>query len=124
MTDKKLEYVLDKFYKYRGYVKRVVDADTVDVVLDLGFHVMTEQRLRIDDFDAPETWRPRNESELQHGKAATERAKELLIGKELIFVSSKDAGIYGRFGASIMLENGEDFAKVMISEGFQKKDEY
>lgn len=124
MTEKKLEYKLDLFYKYKGYVKRVVDADTVDVVLQLGFHVLTEQRLRIDSFDAPETWRPRNESELMHGKAATERANELLMNKKLIFVTSKDSGIYGRFGASIILDDGSNYAEKMISEGYQKRDSY
>lgn len=124
MTEHKLEYTLDNFYKYRGYVKRVVDADTVDVILYLGFHIMTEQRLRIAFFDAPETWRPRNENEESHGKAATERAKELLMNKKLIFVTSKDSGIYGRFGASIILDDGTDYAKKMISEGYQKRGEY
>jgi len=124
MVDKKTKYNLDPFYKYKGRVQRVVDADTVDAYLDMGFNIFTNQRLRIDGFDAPETWRPRNEAEEIHGKAATARAKELLEGFELVFTTSKSAGIYGRFGASITLPGGRSFSEVMISEGFVKKENY
>jgi micrococcal nuclease len=125
MTDKKIEYTLDPMYKYRGVVKRVVDGDTVDVVLDLGFGMTTTQRLRLDDFDAPESWRPRNEAEKIHGEAAKKRAKELLEGVDgLIFITSKDIGVYGRYGASIILPDGTKFKDIMISEGYQKKDKY
>jgi len=124
MVESKSTYVLNPFYVYKGRVHRVVDADTVDAYLDMGFNIFTLQRLRIDGFDAPETWRPRNEAEEIHGKAATARAKELLDGFELIFTTSKDVGIYGRFGASITLPGGRSFSDVMISEGFQKRDDY
>ncbi len=122
--EKKYEYNLDPFYQYKGRIIRVVDADTMDVYLDLGFNMFTKQRLRIDDYDAPETWRPRNEAEKEHGMAATVRAKELLEGYELIFITSKAVGIYGRFGASITLPGGVKYKEVMINEGFQKKETY
>lgn len=125
MTDERVEYKFDEgFYKYRGYVERVVDGDTVDAILDLGFGMSTKQRLRIDGFDAPESWRPKSEAEKIHGEAAKARAFELLMGKELIFVTSKDMGIYGRYGASITLPDGTNFTKIMIQEGFQKKESY
>lgn len=124
MTEKQ-EVKLQSFYKYKGKVIRVVDADTVDAVLDLGFCTKVEQRFRIDGFDAPETWRPRNEAEAEHGEQATKRAIELLVGKTLIFITSKTAGIYGRYGAKILLDaTGNDYAQVMINEGFEKKDNY
>jgi endonuclease YncB( thermonuclease family) len=82
------------------------------------------QRFRINDYDAPETWRPKSEAEALHGEAATARAIELLIGKEVVFESTKIPGIYGRYGANIWLEDGRDFAQIMISEGFQKKEGY
>jgi endonuclease YncB( thermonuclease family) len=124
MVEKKYEYKLNPFYHYQGVVERVVDGDTVDVTLDVGFGIFTKQRLRIDDFDAPESWRPRNEAEKAHGEAAKARAKELLEGKEAIFTTSKAIGIYGRYGASIELEDGTKYRDIMISEGFQKKDLY
>lgn len=113
-----------RLYQYKGKVIRVVDADTVDAELELGFGITMTQRFRIENYDAPETWRPRNDLEAKHGEQATARAVELLMDKELLFRSSKIPGIYGRYGATIWLEDGHDFAEVMISEGFSKQEEY
>jgi endonuclease YncB( thermonuclease family) len=96
----------------------------MDMEVDLGFSIKINQRFRIDGFDAPETWRPRNEAEREHGERATARAIELLMDKEIHIQSSKVAGIYGRYGATIWLEDGSDYAQVMISEGFSKKEKY
>jgi endonuclease YncB( thermonuclease family) len=111
-------------YQYKGIVDRVVDADTVDATLDLGFGIKMSQRFRLDEYDAPETWRPRNELEREHGEKATRHAEYLLYNKELIFQTSKVPGIYGRYGCRIILPDGQDYATVMISEGFEKKGEY
>jgi endonuclease YncB( thermonuclease family) len=111
-------------YEYKGIVKRVVDGDTVDAEIDVGFGIKISQRFRIDNYDAPETWRPRNEAEFEHGKKATKRAVELLWGRKLIFRTTKHVGIYGRYGATIILEDGQNFSEVMINEGYQKKEEY
>ena len=124
MTEPKQEYNLNPFYKYKAVVDRVVDGDTVDATIDVGFSIAMKQRFRIDDFDAPESWRPRNEAEKVHGEAAKERARELLEGKEVIFTTSKAIGMYGRYGASITFIDGTLFRDIMISEGLEKKDEY
>lgn len=118
------EYKVIELYQYKGKVLRVVDADTVDAAVDMGFGITMTQRFRINDWDAPETWKPRNEAEKAHGKAATERAIELLMNKDILLKSTKVAGIYGRFGATIWLEDGSNYAEVMISEGFTKKKNY
>ena len=111
-------------YQYKGKILRVVDADTVDAAVDVGFGITMTQRFRINDYDAPETYRPRNEAEKKHGKAATARAIELHMGKDIFIKSTKVAGIYGRFGADIWLEDGRKFTEVMINEGFSKKKNY
>jgi len=112
------------FYKYNGRVTRVVDADTVDAELDLGFGITMKQRFRIDEYDAPETWRPRNEAEKKHGEEATTRAIQLLAEEDLVFITSKTIGIYGRYGAQIRLKDGKDYGNTMIAEGFSKKETY
>ena len=112
------------FYKYNGRVTRVVDADTVDAELDLGFGITMSQRFRIDEYDAPETWRPRNEAEKNHGEEATARAIQLLAEEALVFITTKVIGIYGRYGAQIILKDGRDYGNVMIQEGYAKKENY
>ena len=124
VEEQKYNYKLNPFYRYKGFVNKVVDGDTVDVILDLGFGLAKSVRLRIDDYDAPESWRPRNEAEKEHGEAAKARAKELLEGKEAVFTTSKAIGVYGRYGASITLSDGRLYKDIMISEGFSKRDRY
>jgi len=122
--NERTQYIMDPFYKFRGRVIRVVDGDTVDAYLDLGFNTFVKQRLRIDNFDAPESWRPKSQAEKEHGEAAKARAIELLEGFELTFYTSKAIGIYGRYGASIILPDGRLFREVMIMEGFAKREKY
>lgn len=118
------EYQVVQLYQYKAKVLRVVDADTIDAAVDVGFGITMKQRFRINNWDAPETFRPRNEGEYAHGKAATERAIELLIDKDVLLKSTKVAGIYGRFGADVWLEDGRSFTEVMINEGFTKRKNY
>lgn len=111
-------------YNYTAKVVRVVDADTFDAAVDLGFHITVNERFRVLDYDAPETWRPRNEAEREHGEAATKRAVELLQDKLVILDTFKNADIYARWTAKVMLPDRNDYASLMISEGFAKRDSY
>jgi len=118
------EYQNIELYQYKAKVIRVVDADTIDAEVDVGFGITMNQRFRINNYDAPETWRPRNEAENIHGNAATNRAITLLMDKDVLLKSTKVAGIYGRFGADVWLEDGRNYIEVMINEGFSKKENY
>jgi micrococcal nuclease len=70
-------------YEYRCEVTRVVDGDTVDVNIDLGFNViLADERVRIMGIDTPES-RTRDKVEKAFGLAAKKRLKELL-GKTAI----------------------------------------
>jgi micrococcal nuclease len=115
---------MEELYKYKAKVLRVVDADTFDAEVDLGFGIKMTQRFRINDYDAPETYRPKSEAEKKHGKEATTRAIELVMDKDIILRSTRLAGIYGRYGADIWLPDGRNYVEVMISEGFEKKENY
>jgi len=114
-------------YEYKAKVLRVVDGDTIDVEIDLGFDVITKRRIRIvaenhPYFDTPETWRPRNEAEKEHGLKATARAEELMLNKTIILNSLKT----GKFNyvAKVKLDDNIDYGDLMINEGFLKRDEY
>ena len=109
-------------YKYKATIIRVVDADTVDAQVDVGFSITITHRFRLFNYDAPETWRPLTESEKTHGYKATKRATELLLNKTLNITTEKDIGIYGRYICSIELEDGKDFVTVMKEEGYEKLD--
>ena len=111
-------------YNYKAKITRVVDADTVDAEIDCGFGIIISKRIRLLNYDAPETWRPSCEEEYTHGLKATEKAKELLEGKVLYIETGKDKGVYGRYLANIQMEDGNDFVEYMKSNGFSKLDKY
>ena len=65
-------------YEYKCRVRRVVDGDTVDVDIDLGFGIwLNDERVRIMGIDTPES-RTSDNIEKMFGKAAKARLKELL----------------------------------------------
>lgn len=111
-------------YHYQASVTRVVDGDTFDADVDLGFGITFSQRFRVESVDTPEIYRPRNDSEKVHGHQAKDLAVSLLIGKPLFIESKKTPGIYGRYSAKVTLEDGRDFSAVMIESGMQKSESY
>jgi|TARA_B000000557_G_C20753487_1_gene434063 micrococcal nuclease len=69
-------------YTYKAKLMRVVDGDTVDAEIDLGFGVFMKQRIRLYGINTPES-RTRDLEEKERGLAAKARLTELL-GKEFI----------------------------------------
>ena len=102
-------------YRYRCKVLRVVDGDTVDVDIDLGFGVwMHRERVRIMGIDTPES-RTRDLVEKQFGLAAKEYVKSLMpVGSMQIIKTQKDkTGKFGRILGDFELEGGM-FTEIMI----------
>ena len=81
-------------FVYRATLERVVDGDTIDVTLDLGFDVkLHKQRCRLSGIDTPES-RTRDLAEKKLGLQAKERLKELC--KKKLIIKSLGKGKYGR----------------------------
>jgi len=102
-------------FVYRATLERVVDGDTIDVTLDLGFDVkLHKQRCRLSGIDTPES-RTRDLAEKKLGLEAKERLKELC--KEKLIIKSLGKGKYGRILAIPYTEDGEDICQILIKEG-------
>ena len=101
-------------YEYKAVVNRVVDGDTIDVTIDLGFSVWKKMRVRMEGINTPES-RTRDLAEKKLGLAAKERLKELCIGK--IQVKSLGKGKYGRILGIPYTEDGKDICQILIDEG-------
>ena len=117
-------------YEYRAHVNRVVDGDTVDVDIELGFGiVLTDERVRVMGIDTPES-RTSDKVEKVFGLAAKERLKELL-GKTTILKTeiNKDGedmkGKFGRVLGDFLVEEWEGEVRrvtdVLIEEGHAVK---
>jgi len=82
-------------YRYKVYVTRVVDGDTVDVDIDLGFStILKKQRVRMMGIDTPES-RTRDLEEKFYGKASKAHLKSILSEGD-IQLQSHGKGKFGR----------------------------
>tara|TARA_Y100001938_G_scaffold81323_1_gene112065 strand:+ start:40 stop:462 length:423 start_codon:yes stop_codon:yes gene_type:complete len=94
-------------YEYSCKVKRVVDGDTVDVVLDLGFDVSYSTRVRLYGIDTPES-RTRNKDEKARGKMAGSFLKEAIESGEKVVIQTKlkdSKGKYGRVLGEVVVDD-------------------
>jgi micrococcal nuclease len=83
-------------YQYNVSVIKVVDGDTIDVDIDLGFGMTyKKQRVRLMGIDTPES-RTRDLEEKKFGKASKKHLKKLLESAERVSLISHDKGKFGR----------------------------
>ena len=115
-------------YEYKIKLDRVVDGDTVDAYIDLGFDVSVKKRIRFMGINTPES-RTRDLEEKAKGLAAKERVKELLEGCENIKLTSHGVGKYGRCLGELFIDVVDDREKLtmesvnqlLIREGHAKE---
>jgi|TARA_R100001594_G_scaffold6273_1_gene18095 micrococcal nuclease len=84
-------------YEYACKVERVVDGDTIDVVLDLGFDIQYKSRVRLYGIDTPES-RTRDRDEKARGKMAGAFLKEAIEKGEKVVIQTKLKDSRGKFG--------------------------
>ena len=108
-------------WTYRCKLKKVIDGDTVDVDIDLGFGIwQMNERVRIMGIDTPES-RTRNKIEKKFGLAAKARLKSLLGPKPILqtTISKKGEDMKGKFGRVLgdFLVEGKQVSQIMCKEG-------
>ncbi len=104
-------------YEYSCTVKRVVDGDTVDVILDLGFDIFHKCRVRLYGIDTPES-RTRNLDEKARGKMAGSFLKKSVEEGEKVIIQTKlkdSKGKYGRVLGEVVVDN-KNINKLMIKK--------
>ena len=111
-------------YIYRGKLERVVDGDTIDALIDVGFDICIKKRIRYKGIDTWES-RTRDLVEKAKGLEAKARNKELLLevseNSGYFRLKSYGVGKYGRVLAEIFIEDKEgkqwNINETLISEG-------
>jgi len=109
-------------YEYRVKILKVIDGDTVDVDIDLGFGIiLSDERVRIMGIDTPES-RTRDKVEKKFGLASKARLKSLLgktgILKTQINKNGEDMkGKFGRILGDFVAEDGRMVTDILVEEG-------
>lgn len=113
-----------RIHELRGFVTRIIDADTVECMLDLGLHSLRTEVLRVRNYNAPEIRRPASDEEIKRGMAAKARAEELLLGQPIIARVFRTEQTFGRYAAEIDYyvdtDAMESYALRMKQEGHEK----
>jgi micrococcal nuclease len=117
-------------YKYKAKVVKVVDGDTLDAMIDLGFNTWVKKRIRLAGLDAYEA-RTRDKAEKKKGLAAKARVVEVLerSGNEITLISI-GVGKYGRCIGEVQVTKnyiksekyqGKSLNRMLIKEGHAKE---
>ena len=115
-------------YNYKIYPLKLIDGDTIDAEIDLGFDIKVKKRVRFMGINAPES-RTRDLEEKAKGLAAKERVQELLEGCKNIKLTSHGVGKYGRCLGELFIDVVDDREKLtmesvnqlLIKEGHAKE---
>ena len=102
-------------YTYRAKLDRVIDGDTIDANIDLGFDITIHKRIRLAGIDTPES-RTRDLEEKKRGLAAKDKLIELLGNGDFV-LESKEVGKYGRVLGTLHIDD-ININNTLVEEGF------
>ena len=102
-------------YEYGCKVERVVDGDTVDVTLDLGFDILYKSRVRLYGIDTPES-RTRNLDEKARGKLAKSFLEDAINNGKKVVIQTKLKDSRGKFGRVLgdIVDDGININQSMV----------
>lgn len=109
---------MSHLYTYRARLARVIDGDTFDFEVDLGFHISNQIRVRLADVDTEEIYGVEKESDqYKRGQKQKGFSKDQLeAADDIILKTYKDGtGKYGRYLAEVIVD-GEDLKELLVEE--------
>lgn len=113
---------MEEKYTYDAVVNRVVDGDTLDLTIDLGFSVFIKQRVRLLRVNTPEIYGVKKDSEeYKRGKEASQITLDWVANNGYkIRVYTKKTEKYGRYLAEIYsIDSVTNLNEHLISNGYQ-----
>ena len=100
-------------YTYKAKLLRVIDGDTVDAEIDLGFGVYMKQRVRMFGINTPDS-RSKDTDEKEKGLASKQRLTELLTREFVIETILNKRSKFGRVLGILYIENAD--SKINVNE--------
>ena len=102
-------------YEYTAKITKVVDGDTLDLEVDLGFHVWIKQRVRLLGIDTPET-HTLNLKEKELGLKAKSLVEAVTHAAKIIKINTTKSDKYGRM-LVVLTVDGVNINQKLITEG-------
>jgi len=113
-------------YEYNAIIENIVDGDTFDVNIDLGFDIWHKIRVRLLDVDTPECRINHGEDEKIYGEICKSIANRLFLGEKCVIKSVKDSKArtdsFGRYLVYCEVD-GENIVDTYNNLGINKKHE-
>lgn len=107
-------------YEYKAKLLKIIDGDTIDAEIDLGFKISVRKRIRFLGINAPET-RTRDLEEKQAGLKTKSRLETLFDASKGVFtLKSHGVGKFGRVLGEIFIEN-ININELLLKEGLASK---
>lgn len=113
-------------FDYKAKITNIVDGDTLDFEIDLGFGITYNNRLRLYGIDTPEI----RGKEREAGLIVKNYVENLLLNKEVYLETVKEKGKFGRYIAKVIFYNYSypneetDLSQHLIEKGMAKKVDY
>lgn len=108
-------------YKYKAKVERVIDGDTLEVTIDLGFKITTFQKLRLAGINTPETYNVKKDSEEYQKGILSKNYVEKRISENnnmILIETEKVPEKYGRYVTKVFLEDsGKTLNDELVENG-------
>jgi micrococcal nuclease len=109
-------------YEYRvRKVTKIVDGDTIDVEIDLGFNISYAQRVRLAGIDTPES-RTRDKVEKVLGLESKQRLKDILDKAQLVVIKTElpdSSEKYGRILGWLFVDGAEKSVnEALVADGY------
>jgi len=115
-------------YQYKATVERIVDGDTIDLTIDLGFKITTHQRIRLAGIDTPEIFSVKKDTpEYNLGLEARNYVENRLATNDnkVVIETEKYTGKYGRYIGTITLaDSAITLNDELVEKGFAVRVKY
>ncbi len=111
-------------YRYLAELDRVIDGDTLDVVIDLGFYIRIKERIRLEGVDTPEIYGvPQDSEEYRRGMEAKEYVERRLNeNNNMMIIETRKLGKWRRWLAKVyLLDSGKTLNEELIERRLAKR---
>ena len=112
----------EHLYIYEAKVKKIIDGDTIDMEVNLGFGIVINARIRFRGVQAPEIFKvKRSSEEFKQGQIAKLEVTSWLFGKDKIFIlKAYHRDLYGRWIGEIYKDDNKDSLNEYLKKKFYK----